>query len=152
MTVPSTLPLLFEIGCEEIPARFLVEAQRSFAARLEAALREARLLPVVGTGGVETYSTPRRLVAWAAKVLERQPDRVQEILGPPVKVAYDSAGKPTRAAESFAEKNQASVGELERVTTPKGEYLALRKTTPGRPAPWRFPPHRRSAGSGGSSP
>ena len=131
MTVPSTLPLLLEIGCEEIPARFLAEAQVSFGARLEAALREARLLLVAGDGAVETYSTPRRLVAWVAKVLERQPDRLQEILGPPVKVAYDSAGKPTRAAESFAEKNHASVSELERVTTPKGEYLALKKTVKG---------------------
>jgi glycyl-tRNA synthetase beta subunit len=43
---PRTLPLLVEIGCEEIPARFLAEAQVSFGARLEVALREARLLAV----------------------------------------------------------------------------------------------------------
>ena len=134
MKDPRTLPLLVEIGCEEVPARFLAEAQASFGARLEAALREARLLAVAGDGAVATYSTPRRLVVWVAKVLEHQPDQVQEILGPPVKVAYDAAGKPTRAAGSFAEKNGASVEDLQRVTTPKGEYLALQKTLRGAAA------------------
>ena len=134
MKDPRTLPLLVEIGCEEVPARFLAEAQASFGARLEAALREARLLAVAGDGAVATYSTPRRLVVWVAKVLEHQPDQVQEILGPPVKVAYDAAGNPTRAAGSFAEKNGASVEDLQRVTTPKGEYLALKKTLRGAAA------------------
>ncbi len=58
----------------------------------------------------------------------------EQILGPPVKVAFDAQGKPTRAAESFAEKNAVTVEDLTRTTTPKGEYLALRRTTQGRPA------------------
>src|SRR5208282_3990635 len=53
---------------------------------------------------------------------------------PPVKVAIDAEGKYTRAAESFAQKNSARIEELTRTTTPKGEYLSLRKTTEGRPA------------------
>ena len=67
-------------------------------------------------------------------VLARQPDKVEEILGPPVKVAVNAEGKYTRAAESFAQKNSARLEDLTRTTTPKGEYLALRKTTQGRPA------------------
>ncbi len=144
---PITAPLLVEIGCEEIPARFLTQAQNDFGQRLEGALKEARLVHFgVVTAGSEgakstslagpprTFSTPRRLVAYVPEVLAKQLDRVEEITGPPVKVAFDAAGKPTRAAESFAEKNGARTKDLVRVTTPKGEYLAIKKTTRGRPA------------------
>ena len=64
----------------------------------------------------------------------RQPDKVEEVLGPPVKVAVDAEGKYTRAAESFAQKNSTRLEDLTRTTTPKGEYLALRKITQGRSA------------------
>jgi glycyl-tRNA synthetase beta chain len=88
---------------------------------------------------VQTFSTPRRLVAYAPAILERQLDILEEILGPPVKVAVDAEGKYTRAAESFAQKNSASLEDLVRTTTPKGEYLALRKTTQGRSAQAMLP-------------
>jgi len=140
-----TLPLLVEVGCEEIPARFLTMAQTSFGAVLEAALREARLLPgndalfetrvgAIHESPLRTYSTPRRLVVHVATLLVQQPDKVEEILGPPVKVAFDGAGKPTRAASSFAEKHGVPAKDLRRVTTPKGEYLALEKTLRGERA------------------
>ncbi len=43
-------------------------------------------------------------------------------------------GNYTRAAVSFAQKNLARLEDLVRTTTPKGEYLALRKATQGRSA------------------
>jgi glycyl-tRNA synthetase beta chain len=131
---PETRPLLVEIGCEEIPARFLSGSQADFGAALAAKLQEVRLLPAgVSSDAVETYSTPRRLVASVPKVLARQPDHTEEITGPPAKVTWDAAGKPTKAAESFAQKNGVRVQDLTRVTTPKGEYAAVRKTTKGLP-------------------
>jgi glycyl-tRNA synthetase beta chain len=140
-----TLPLLLEVGCEEIPARFLRDAEKGLGERVHAALEGAGLLPpadistemgagVVREPPLQTYSTPRRLVVHVPAVLAQQPDKVEEVLGPPVKVAIDAEGKYTRAAESFAQKNSARVEDLARTTTPKGEYLSLRKTTPGRPA------------------
>jgi len=138
--VPSqteTRPFLLEVGCEEIPARFLRDAERDLGERLLAGLREDRLLPEAAMGTelpVRTYSTPRRLVVHVPKLFAHQPDKVEEILGPPVKVAVDAAGNYTRAAESFAQKNSAGLEDLIRTTTPKGEYLALRRTTQGRPA------------------
>jgi len=154
---PRVLPLLLEVGCEEIPARFLRDAEKNLGERVQGALLEARLIkpsaasvivqtpdsdipptelsPLSGrTRQVATYSTPRRLVVHVPVVSTQQPDEVAEILGPPVKVAFDSEGKYTRAAESFAQKNSAGLADLARTTTPKGEYLSLRKTTKGRPA------------------
>lgn len=133
---PKTLPLVFEIGCEEIPARFLFDAQRQLGERLNSALTEARLLPT-GTSGlrapaVETCSTPRRLSAFVPRLPETQPDKAEEVIGPPARIAFDEHGKPTRAAESFAAKNGASLSDLVRLTTPKGEYLAIKKVTRGR--------------------
>jgi glycyl-tRNA synthetase beta chain len=135
----DTLPFLLEIGCEEIPARFLRDAEQGLGENVQSAISDARLLPEASVGAVRepplrTFSTPRRLVVHIPAVLARQPARVEEILGPPVKVAVDAEGKYTRAAESFAQKNSARLEDLARTTTPKGEYLALRKTTEGRPA------------------
>ena len=132
----GTLALLLEVGCEEIPARFLDDAEKGLGERVFAGLREARLLPEASGAvqGLRTYSTPRRLVVHVPRVLARQADQVQELVGPPVKVAVDAEGHYTRAAESFVQKNSARPEDLIRTTTPKGEYLALRKTTPGCPA------------------
>jgi glycyl-tRNA synthetase beta chain len=129
----GTRPLLVELGCEEIPARFLDEARDDFGGRLLSTLAEARLLPP-SSEPARWFSTPRRLTVWVPAVLERRPDMVEEIVGPPAKVGLDLAGKPTRAAESFAAKNAARVEDLVSVSTPRGEYLALRKTRQGRAA------------------
>lgn len=129
---PATLPLLLEVGCEEIPARLLAQAERDLGERVAQALNAVRLLPV--NSGTRTFSTPRRLVVHVGAVLERQPDTTEEILGPPVRVAFDAEGRPTRAATSFAEKCGVAVEQLLRLTTPKGEYLGVRRSTPGEPA------------------
>jgi hypothetical protein len=51
-----TVPFLLEVGCEEIPARFLRDAEKSLGERVRAALSEARLLPEAGVGGVRDPS------------------------------------------------------------------------------------------------
>jgi glycyl-tRNA synthetase beta chain len=129
-----TEPLLLEVGVEEIPARFLAGAEKSLGERLSEALQNLRLLPPAAQP-VNTYSTPRRLVARAPAVLLRQPHEVEEIIGPPVKVAFDQDGNPTRAAQSFAERNSTQVSRLLKIETPKGLYLGLRKRLRGRFAP-----------------
>lgn len=132
----DAIAFVLEIGCEEIPARFLEGAERDLGDRLLAALRESRLIPSNAPGDrppMITASTPRRLIAYAPSLLRQQPGRVEEIIGPPVKVAFDKAGKPTRAAESFAAKSHAKVSDLKRVTNEKGEYLALDVSEASRP-------------------
>jgi glycyl-tRNA synthetase beta chain len=140
---PTRVPLLLEVGCEEIPARFLRDAEKGLGERVQAALQAAGLLSSAGTvagarayreAPSQTFSTPRRLVVYVPAVLTQQADKIEEVLGPPLRVAVDSEGKYTRAAESFAQKNAAQVEDLARATTPKGDYLSLRKTTLGRPA------------------
>ena len=121
---------LLEIGTEEIPARMIDSARDELAQRTGELLVRERL--AAGTT-VEAYSTPRRLAVLARGVTSKQPDVQEQLTGPSLKVAYkDSA--PTQAAEAFARKAGVPVTSLEKVTTPKGEYLAATVQKKGRSA------------------
>ena len=123
--------VLFEIGCEEIPAGMLRKAEEELRTNIEKLLTAENLFEGVS---VETFSAPRRLVAWASGLLAKQADVEIEVTGPPKSVAYDSVGAPTRAALSFAEKQRVHVSDLYLVQTPKGDYLAAKQTKLGRTA------------------
>jgi glycyl-tRNA synthetase beta chain len=122
--------LLLEIGTEEIPAGYLEPGLKAFRELALTCLAENR---IEVAGGIYTFGTPRRLVLIGKAIAGQQEDLVQEITGPPKKVAYDADGKPTRAAVAFAEKYGIAVEALECIETPKGEYLYARSHIPGRP-------------------
>src|SRR5216684_7403306 len=123
------MELLFEIGCEEIPAGMLPKAEEDLRANLEKLLVAESLSDGVT---VETFSAPRRLTAWVRGLPEKQADLENEVYGPPKSVAYDAVGAPTRAAQSFAEKQGFPLNRLYVAQTPKGEYLAAKQIKLGR--------------------
>jgi glycyl-tRNA synthetase beta chain len=123
--------LLFEIGCEEIPAGMLPKAEEELRANIEKLLAAENLSDGVT---VESFSAPRRLTAWVRGLPAKQPDVETEVTGPPKSVAYDSVGAPTRAALSFAEKQRVHVNDLYLIHTPKGDYLAAKQIKLGRTA------------------
>ncbi len=120
--------LLFEIGTEELPARFIDPALRSLKELAEKELKNLSL----SFETVKTLGTPRRLTLYVAELAEAQPDRTEEVLGPPKQVAFDAEGKPTKAAEGFAKKQGVSLEELRVKETPRGEYVFVEKRIPGR--------------------
>lgn len=122
--------LLVEIGTEELPASWLPGLTRQLKERSEATLAQFRLKT---DGPAEAYSTPRRLTLRVTRVAERQEDIEEVLTGPPVSAAYRD-GQPTPAAIGFAKKHGVEVGELARVSTPKGEYLAFNRHVRGRAA------------------
>jgi glycyl-tRNA synthetase beta chain len=121
--------LVFEIGCEEIPAGMLPGAAKELKVILEKYLTTYNLIKDVG---VETFAAPRRLAATCTNIRLRQPDEIKEVVGPPKSVSFDNVGKPTRAAESFAQKIGLPVEKLSLVATPKGEYLAAQQVIHGK--------------------
>jgi glycyl-tRNA synthetase beta chain len=123
--------LLFEIGCEEIPAGMLPKAEEELRTNIEKLLSAEGLFE---DASVETFSAPRRLTAWVQGLRAKQADVEAEVTGPPKSVAYDSVGAPTRAAQSFAQKQRVHVSDLYLVQTPKGEYLAAKQVRLGRTA------------------
>lgn len=122
--------LLLEIGTEELPASFVVPALEDLQRSLKERLAAARLTH----GPMRPSGTPRRLAVLVEGVAERSPDLRRQVLGPPVKAAFAADGTPTRAAEKFAEGHRRSVAQLERVQSPKGEYLAVDVDEVGKPA------------------
>ena len=120
--------LLLEIGCEELPASWLPGLTNQVGEVVAAQLHEHRLAP---ESPVETYSTPRRLTVRVVRVPERQTDLEEVVNGPPVSAAFKPDGTATPAAAGFAAKQGVEVGALERIQTPKGEYLGFRKRQRG---------------------
>jgi len=125
--------LLIEIGCEEIPARMIDAAREEFAKRVSDLLQRERLLSHSGNHSLTAFSTPRRLAVLARNVESRQTDVREQLVGPATKVAYKD-GNPTAAAEAFARKAGIDVAKLEKITNPKGEYIAANVTRAGRTA------------------
>jgi glycyl-tRNA synthetase beta chain len=121
---------LLEIGCEEIPARMIDSASRELRERLNTLLQRERLEPA---GAISHLDTPRRLAVLASGIPASQPDITEQVNGPSAQIAYKD-GQPTPAADAFAKKVGVDVGKLEKVSTPKGEYLAATVTRKGRTA------------------
>ena len=127
--------LLFEVGCEEIPAGMISRASQELKAILEKYFSTHGLIhSSESSAAIEAFGAPRRLAAIARGIRLTQEDVTREIIGPPKSVAYDSVGEPTRAAMSFAEKQGIPVSKLAIVNTPKGEYLAAMQVIKGKPA------------------
>ena len=120
---------LLEIGCEEIPARMIDAASQELRERVSALLSRERL----SDGEVTHFDTPRRLAVMATGLAPAQADVTEQITGPSVNVAYKN-GQPTPAAQAFAKKVGVEVARLEKIATPKGEYLAATVTKKGRSA------------------
>lgn len=123
-------PFLLEIGSEEIPARFVPEAMAELETRFLAALDESRL----AAAGVRVVATPRRMALLAEAVATAQPSREVVVKGPPVTVAFDAEGQPTKAGEGFARKAGVDLADCERASDDRGEYLQVRRLEEGRPA------------------
>ncbi len=121
---------LLEIGCEEIPARMIVGAREELTKRVGDLLRRERLLE---SQALSAFDSPRRLAVYAIGIAASQPDVTEQVTGPSAQVAYKD-GQPTPAAHAFAKKAGVDVAALEKITTPKGEYLAATVTKKGRAA------------------
>src|SRR5437764_2277308 len=120
---------LLEVRSEEIPARMLWPGIKELATRLFEELMARGL----GPRQVETGYTPRRLVLSLSGLPEKEPDREEQVLGPPVRAAYNKDGEPTPAFHGFAKKCGLPPEALRKVSTEKGEYLGATVKTAGRP-------------------
>lgn len=124
--------LLFEIGCEEIPARMLARQLVDLPAFVEQKLAAARL----DHKGVRSLGTPRRLAVIVKQVADRQPDLDEEVVGPPVSAAFAADGTLTRAGQGFAAKNGVAPESLQKkeVAGKKGQYVVAVRHVVGQDA------------------
>ncbi len=120
--------LLLEIGTEEIPASFIPKALEEMAISISKELKTNR----IAHGEVKTMGTPRRLVLLVRDVAEKQEDVKIEKIGPPVQMAFDEEGNPTKAALGFARGQGFRVEDLVTLKGEKGEYLGAVRKEEGR--------------------
>ncbi|MDZ8110392.1 MAG: glycine--tRNA ligase subunit beta [Nostoc sp. DedQUE12a] len=119
---------LLEIGTEELPANFLSDALVQWQERIP------RSLEVNSLKGesVEVYGTPRRLAVLIKGLPSQQPDREEEIKGPPASAAFKD-GQPTPAAVGFARRQGVEVDALSVRPTDKGDFVFVQRKISGRP-------------------
>jgi glycyl-tRNA synthetase beta chain len=122
---------LLEIGCEEIPACWLAGLGDQLRQRFSEGANREQLEP----SEIRVLWTPRRLVL-AAQVMTRQADREDKVWGPSLKVAKDTSGQWSGAAQGFARKVGAAVDELGQGPKDAGgeSYLLFVKQVAGRDA------------------
>ncbi|HEX4051343.1 MAG TPA: glycine--tRNA ligase subunit beta [Steroidobacteraceae bacterium] len=121
--------LLVELGTEELPPKALSAMSQAFAEALRSGLAASNIV----LGSVESFATPRRLAVLVRRVAAQQPDQLVHRRGPPVSVAFDAAGAPTRAASAFAASCAVGIEALGRERDARGvEYLSYEGTRAGQ--------------------
>jgi len=120
--------LLLEIGCEEIPARFVPEA----LAQLEQKAKEIFEKERISFQGIRAMGTPRRLALAVSELAPAQPAKMVEKWGPSQSQAYDEKGNPTKAILGFARSVGAEVSDLEVRDSDKGPRLYYKIEQKGR--------------------
>jgi glycyl-tRNA synthetase beta chain len=118
---------LLEVGTEELPADFVDGAIAQWKQRIPISLQEHFLNP----DSIAVYGTPRRLAVLISGLPEAQKDRDEVIKGPPATAAFKD-GKPTKAAEGFARKQEVEIQDLEIRPTEKGDFVFVEKKIKGR--------------------
>ena len=99
--------LLFEIGTEEIPAKFMPGILAQLKELAEKKMTELR----IPFEAVKVYGTPRRMTFIASGVAEAQADSTVEAKGPSAKIAFVN-GEPSKAALGFARGQGVDVKDL----------------------------------------
>lgn len=120
----------FELLAEEIPAWMIDPVLGQLRERLgEIFVRFTGNEPAEGQ--IVTGATVRRFFFSLRGLPERQPDRQEEIKGPPRRIAYDAKGEPTAALTGFLKKNKLTLASLGS-SSPEDDYIRVMRTNQGR--------------------
>jgi glycyl-tRNA synthetase beta chain len=120
---PLLADFLLEMGCEDLPARYVLPLASALTQGLTDGLTKRGVAPA----DASTYATPRRIAVILRGVADRQPDQSVELTGPALSVAIKD-GQPTSAAQGFARKCGVEFSALGQ----KDGKLHYAKVSPGR--------------------
>src|SRR5690625_7275186 len=90
--------VLFEVSMEELPARFIDEAEKQLKTKTIQFFDELR----ISYDSITSFSTPRRLAVLIDNVAEHQTTIQEEVSGPSEQIAKDADGNWTKAALGFS--------------------------------------------------
>ena len=120
--------LLFEIGTEEIPARFIAKTKADMKGYLEKTLKELH----IEYKSIELKCTPRRFVVVIDELAENQATVEEELKGPAKKIAFDENNNPSKALLGFLKGKDISPEEIYFKTVGKDEYAHIKLTKEGQ--------------------
>jgi glycyl-tRNA synthetase beta chain len=120
---------LIELGTEELPPKSLKKLANAFTDGIIKGLEDQGL----SFKSFQSFAAPRRLAVVVSELDLKTPDKDIVNWGPPVKVAFDENGEPSRAAEAFAKKNNLAVEDLKSLVENDGQQdkLCVRLTQSG---------------------
>ena len=118
---------LFEIGVEELPARYVDSSEAELKKLMTESLKEER----VDFRSVKSFSTPRRLALLIEGMAEKQEDLHKKSTGPSVEAAYKD-GKLTKAGEGFLKGQNADEADIKIIENEKGKYISVEKFYAGK--------------------
>ncbi|BCA85400.1 glycine--tRNA ligase beta subunit [Enterococcus saigonensis] len=122
--------LLLEIGLEEMPAHVVTPSMKQLEQKVSEFLANEKL----AFSSIKSFSTPRRLAVLVREVAEKQADTEEEVKGPAKKIALDSEGNWSKAAEGFV-RGQGVTTDAITFRELKGvEYVYVTKYSKGKPA------------------
>jgi glycyl-tRNA synthetase beta chain len=122
---------LLEVGTEELPASFIVDALRQWQARIPKNLDEHQLT----VSKINVYGTPRRLAVLIEGLPTQQSDRTIELKGPALTAAFvngDPQGEPTKALLGFAKSKGIDLKDITVKETDKGAFVFANQQIMGR--------------------
>lgn len=120
--------LFFEIGTEEIPARFINSALNDINNIIKNYLDELK----ISFKNVEVYATPRRFAVVIRELNEKQNNLEDFIKGPSKKIAFDENGNPSKALLGFVNSRNGTIENIETVKNGNDEYVYLRLFKEGK--------------------
>ena len=121
------MDFLFEIGLEELPSRYVDEAEADFKKIMENELKTER----INFSEIESFSTPRRIAVIVKNIAEKQENLVKKSTGPSIEVAYKD-GKLTKAGEGFVKSQNATEEDIKIIENEKGKYIFIEKYIEGK--------------------
>ncbi len=118
---------LFEIGLEELPARYVDQAEEDLKKIAVEQLKNNR----IKFSEIESFSTPRRVAIIIRGLAERQEDLHRKSVGPSVEIAYKE-GVLTKAGEGFVKSQGALAEDISIIENEKGKYIFIEKFEKGK--------------------
>ncbi|SHN11364.1 glycine--tRNA ligase subunit beta [Gracilibacillus kekensis] len=124
----KTTNVLFEVGLEEMPARFMNDTEIQLKNKTIEWLKEIRL----NYQKLSTFITPRRFAVLIEGLDEKQEDQEEEAKGPSVNIAKDQDGNWTKAAIGFSKGQGKTVEDIYLKEIKGTEYVFVNKFLKGK--------------------
>jgi glycyl-tRNA synthetase beta chain len=116
---------ILEIGTEELP----VLAQSAIRRNAKNIIETLFHVNNIQFENVNIYVSPCRIIIHSQNISQKEKSKVEEIAGPPKRIAYDESGNPTKALLGFASNMKIAISDTFVKNTEKGEYIYAKVKT-----------------------